>query len=358
MDKTVKVSIVVPVYNVENYLEACLDSILRQSLKEIEIICVNDGSKDRSGEILNRYARQDSRVVILDRENGGYGSAMNWGMNEATGEYIGIVEPDDCVSPQMFEELYECAREYDLDWVKEDFYRFKTVKGKTSREYIALSPFAEDYNQVFKPKEKKESFDFVMNTWSGIYRSAFLRKHQIRHNETPGASFQDNGFWFQTFLYAERTMILDRPGYWCRRDNPNSSIRNSEKVYAINQEYDFIRGILTRDPDMWEEWKGVYWRRRFMACDWTLHRIDGSFVKDYLHTVSEELKSGLKNSEFSKTDFEEAEWIRVQQRMKESFVKPEDLEGKLLLVENSRSYKLGRAITAVPRIIRNALHHS
>lgn len=77
---------------------------------------------------------------------------------------------------------------------------------------------------------------FIMNTWSGIYRRDFLEQYKIRHHETPGASFQDNGFWFQTFIYAKRAMILDTPYYMNRRDNPNSSVNNREKVYCINQE--------------------------------------------------------------------------------------------------------------------------
>ena len=89
-----------------------------------------------------------------------------------------------------------------------------------------------------------------MNTWSGIYKREFLEQHHIRHNETPGASFQDNGFYFQTFVYAKRAMIVDKPYYMNRRDNPNSSVNNREKVYCCNVEYDYIREILMKDPDL------------------------------------------------------------------------------------------------------------
>ena len=119
-----KVSIIVPTYNVEPYLRECLDSICRQTLKDIEIICVNDGSTDGSLAIINEYATRDSRIVVLDGPNGGYGKGMNRGLDRATGEYIGIVEPDDFIALTMYEDLYAIASEHDLDFVKADFYRF------------------------------------------------------------------------------------------------------------------------------------------------------------------------------------------------------------------------------------------
>ena len=96
MDQNIPaVSIVIPVFNVEKYIGKCLDSLISQTLHNIEIICVNDGSTDHSLEIIKKYAENDPRFVIVDKENGGYGKAMNVGLDKATGEYIGIVEPDE-----------------------------------------------------------------------------------------------------------------------------------------------------------------------------------------------------------------------------------------------------------------------
>ena len=83
-------------------------------------------------------------------------------------------------------------------------------------------------------------FKFIINTWCGIYKRDFIEKYHIRHNETPGASFQDNGFWFQTFMFAKTAYFMDTPFYMNRRDNPNSSVKNKEKVYAIKNEYDLL----------------------------------------------------------------------------------------------------------------------
>ena len=105
-----KVSIVIPTYNVEQYLKECLDSVINQTLKDIEIICVDDGSTDNSGKILDEYAAKDSRIKVIHKENGGYGKAMNVGIDNATGEYIGIVEPDDYIEFDMYETLYINAK--------------------------------------------------------------------------------------------------------------------------------------------------------------------------------------------------------------------------------------------------------
>lgn len=112
-----KVSIIVPIYNVQEYLRECLDSLLSQTLQEIEIICVNDGSTDHSPEILESYATLDARVKVMHKENSGYGASMNQGIRAASGEYIGIVEPDDYVETEMYEELYRQAKEFQLDWI-------------------------------------------------------------------------------------------------------------------------------------------------------------------------------------------------------------------------------------------------
>ena len=119
-----KISIVVPVYNVEKYLKKCIESIINQSLQDIEIICVNDGSTDSSLEILNDFASKDKRVVVINKTNSGYGHTMNMGLNTATGEYIGIIESDDFADLRMFEELYKLAKDNDADIVKGDWYNY------------------------------------------------------------------------------------------------------------------------------------------------------------------------------------------------------------------------------------------
>ena len=125
---TPKVSILIPTYNVEQYMRICLDSAVNQTLSEIEIIVINDGSKDNCLQIINEYAARDPRIKVIDKENGGYGMAMNRRYDIATGKYIGIIEPDDIVDLHMFEDLYNIAEENQLDFVKADFKCSKSPK--------------------------------------------------------------------------------------------------------------------------------------------------------------------------------------------------------------------------------------
>lgn len=352
-----RVSVVVPVYNVETYLRECMDSLVRQTLRDIEIICVDDGSRDGSPGILREYAEKDSRIVLIRQENSGYGKAMNTGMDRAKGEYLGIVEPDDYVDLTMFEDLYRQAAEENLDLVKADYCRFTTDSAEETRtfRYTHLSGKPGDYGKVFRPAERTESFFYVMNTWAGIYRLSFLREHGIRHQETPGASYQDNGFWFQTFLYAERAMILDRAYYRVRRDNPNSSVRNPEKVYAMNREYDYIRGILEKDPAQWERMKGVYWRLRIRNCGATMRRIAPEYRQEYQQAVSREMKAGLEAGEYRPEDFPAEDRELAEKLLAKQYTVPVPPVSEAESLRNSASYRIGRAITWLPGKIRDAI---
>ena len=172
----IKVSIIVPIYNVEIYLQECLDSLIHQSLSEIEIICINDGSTDSSPIILQRYAARDSRIRIISQRNSGYGKAMNQGFDAAVGEYIGIVEPDDYVDLHMFQDLYETAQLHNLDFIKADFLRFtKAADGSKRLEYVPLDYSGRYYNQVFNPSQTPAAIRITMNTWCGIYKRIILR---------------------------------------------------------------------------------------------------------------------------------------------------------------------------------------
>ena len=115
MNNSPKVSIIVPVYNVEKYLEKCLDSLVNQSLHDIEIICVNDGSKDDSLDILEKYAKKDSRIKIINKQNQGLSAARNDGLKVAAGEYVGYVDSDDWVDLNFYEKLYESAKKYNAE---------------------------------------------------------------------------------------------------------------------------------------------------------------------------------------------------------------------------------------------------
>ena len=134
-----KVSVIMPMYNQEKYIAECLTSVIRQSLKDIEIIVVNDGSTDSSLKIVQKIKGDDPRVIIIDKKNSGYGHSLNVGVDAAKGEYIGIVETDDYILPEMYETLYRVARAKNAEIVKTDFCRFSSEVGFVSRTEVRLS---------------------------------------------------------------------------------------------------------------------------------------------------------------------------------------------------------------------------
>lgn len=310
------VSVIVPTYNVQDYLDECLQSLVKQTLKDIEIVCVNDGSTDESLAILEKYQALDPRIRIVDQPNGGYGKAMNAGIDAAQGDYIGIVEPDDFVLLDMYEELYAKAIEHDLDMVKADFYRFtRNENGDMHLAYNHLDDKHADYGQVFDPSQDPRRLLYIMNTWSGIYKRSFLNDHGIRHNESPGASFQDNGLYFQSFVYAKRAMIIDKPFYMNRRDNPNSSVKDPTKAYCMNDEYAFIRDIIIKDPDAWGRFKGMLTYMKYHSYFTVLNRVTDEIAPDYIRHVSKEFNEAEQLGELDPAPFWDDEWARIRNVM-------------------------------------------
>lgn len=281
-NKRVKVSIIVPVCNVESYLCECLDSIVCQTLKDIEIICVNDGSTDSSLDILLDYCKKDHRIKIIDKENAGYGHSINLGIDFSSGDYIGIVESDDFIHNKMYESLYEVARNNNLDFVKSDFFKFTTEKDKKQYNRVFLTNDKNYYNNVFAPNDKPECYDFPMYTWTGVYKASFLRKHNIRHNESPGASFQDTGFFFQTFAFGKKVQFLDKAFYYYRCDNPNSSVKSKNKVYCIKYEYEYVIDLLKKHPQIYDQIIKYVWSVRGSSYIRTLNRVDKKFRHEFI----------------------------------------------------------------------------
>ncbi len=300
-----RVSIVIPVYNVEKYLRECLDSVVNQTLKDIEIICIDDGSTDSSAAILDEYVARDERIKVIHKENGGYGKAMNVGMDIATGEYIGIVEPDDYIEPNMYEDLYQIAKDNNVQIVKGDYWRFKTNDGSEKKELWLMDCNKKYYNKILNPQENIDVFNFQMHTWAGIYKNSFIKKYNIRHNETSGASYQDTGFWFQTLCYATRFYIVNKPFYMYRIDNPNASIKDKKKVYALKYEYDFIYDILKNNEELYRKFINIFWYRRYCSYIWNLYRVEEPFKKDFFEVFRKEFNYAYKTGELEELLFPE-----------------------------------------------------
>ncbi len=310
------VSIVVPCYNVEAFLPEVLDSILGQTLENIEVICVNDGSTDGTLGVIESYAARDGRIVIIDKPNGGYGCGMNVGMDAATGEYIGIVESDDYILPTMYEKLYAAAVEHDVDFVRSDFIKFKTGEdGKRILWEEKLTPHEEYYNTVMNPADNLDVFNMQMMNWTGIYRTDFLRSHGIKHHESPGASYQDNGFWFQVFCWATRIYVLPEPFYCYRQDNAASSINQNNKVFCMLDEYAWIREFLAANPELERRFIGVYHYKKMHNLNFALSLLAPQFRMVFLERYAAEYREAEQKGELDESLFWPDEWIDLQKKM-------------------------------------------
>ena len=238
--KNPDVSVIVPCYNAERYLEAALFSAKDNDIA-LEILVINDGSTDKSPEIANKMAAHDKRIKVITKKNGGYGSAMNKGIEEAKGSYIGILEPDDWVAPHMFDDLYLLSREYGEqgdawpDIVKSAYWR--VVNPDTRQEKRHLCAYARRVHVTSQPFTLKDQPRLVAHhpsIWSALYRREFLLQNNICFKEVPGAGWVDNPFLFETMLSAKSILYLDKPLYYYREDLPGSS--SATKTAALGLE--------------------------------------------------------------------------------------------------------------------------
>ncbi|MCM1231016.1 MAG: glycosyltransferase [Ruminococcus flavefaciens] len=315
MNEKVKVSVIMPSFNVAAYINQCMDSVINQSLQDIEIICVDAGSTDGTLDILRRYEKKDRRIKVIISDKKSYGYQMNLGVNAAHGKYIGIVETDDFILTQMYEELYQIAEENNVDFVKSDFYRFWENDGKLDKLLYGVIGNNSFYNRVVNTEEEKRCFPSIAsNTWCGIYNRKFLLDNHICHNESPGASFQDNGFYFLVLAYAKRGYFVNKAYYMNRRDNPDSSIFNKRKSFCICEEYEFIENNLKKDEKIYHANKFIFAYMCYRAHYFNIRRVPDENMQKYMQRFSDTLsrldRQGLlKRDVFRGTDWDDARRI-------------------------------------------------
>lgn len=233
------ISVVVPVYNVEAWLEQCLDSILQQTWEDLEVLCIDDGSTDRSAAMLDAFAARDARVRVVHKENGGYGKAVNLGISLARGAYLGIVEPDDFLDGRMYEKLYAAAVENDADVTKATFYWYWNEQDF----YVANedSPLFNREGSLVSFPAREGLFELEPSIWSGLYRLSWLREHHITCQETPGASYQDTGFYLKTCSLSRKTCLLAEALYYYRQSNADASTKHwGQKYNYLFQEMEHV----------------------------------------------------------------------------------------------------------------------
>lgn len=220
----VKVSIIIPIYNEEKYLKECLSSVLNQSLKDIEIICVNDGSTDSSKDIIGEYAQKDGRIKAIHKKNTGNGNTMNCGLAIATGEYIGIVESDDFIESNMYEELYSLCQNGRVDVVKGNFWDcYEEVDGTIKKVINQERQALPDLTNAGTVHDLPDILWGHPSIWSGIYRREFIEKNHIQFKEVKGAGWVDNPFFFDVITSAETIIWTSKPYYNYRKFSLDSS---------------------------------------------------------------------------------------------------------------------------------------
>lgn len=317
-----KVTVVVPSFNVASYIGQCLDSILNQTLSEIEVIVVDANSTDGTREIINEYLSKDSRVMLVDDIKKSTGYAKNIAIDMANAPYYAIVESDDYIELDMLEKLYKKAEETGVDFVKANF---STFLGEGDSRYdfpktVAANP--DDYEIVLNPQKHRSCFKWIMFEWLGLYRISFLKEKDIRHNETPGAAFQDTGFWFLSFAKANSVYLMKDSFYHYRCDNPYASVKDPKKALNICVEYDYIYRKL-KDVN-WNEFKAEYCRDFFYDNYVVYNRINEE-LKPALVSEMRNVLAKFFDGGINKQIFDKEEIRKVEQLLKseEAFVSAE-----------------------------------
>lgn len=231
-----KVSIIIPVYNTEKYLAACLCSVMEQSLKEIEVILINDGSTDSSLRIMERFQNQyPNRIRIISKENGGQATARNIAIPLCRGEYIGFVDSDDSIKPEMYEKMYQKAVETDADYVECDYVNIK-VNEAGQEERIA------DYgSRVREYTCKRDMFiDPMLAPWNKIYKRELLQKSDVRFPE--GLIYEDTAFCLKAISLIDKfAYVPDKFVAHYFRVSSTMNVNKSRKVADI---FDVLKDVI------------------------------------------------------------------------------------------------------------------
>lgn len=218
-----KVSIVVPVYNVEQYLERCIESICNQSYKNLEVILVNDGSTDQSPQICDKYARKDDRIKVLHKENGGLSDARNVGLSYVTGEYVYFCDSDDYIEKELLSDCMEVMNKQECDIVMFAYYRIQNGFVTVCREDLPL--------HVFSIKDTPNLLLTSPTACNKIFNTRFLKKADILFPK--GKLYEDLGTIPKLYQVAENIVYIDKPYYYYDiREGSIMTATKKERAYT------------------------------------------------------------------------------------------------------------------------------
>lgn len=243
--KKIKVSIIVPVYNVEEYIEKCLKSLVSQTLQEIEIIVVNDGSLDNSMNTVKNFLF-DSRIIVINKKNGGLSSARNIGIKKAVGKYIAFVDSDDFINETMFEELYKYAEETKSDVVASKVLLFNNKTLEITKRKSKYSEYSKNLKNPFY------LFEENIEVWNKIYKRDFILKNDLYFEE--GMIHEDDLFTLRVFLSTNKIKFLDKYHYFYRIEREGSIITrlNKEKsLKSLEKILNFLINIKINEKEIY-----------------------------------------------------------------------------------------------------------
>ena len=283
----IKVSIIIPVYNVEQYLRQCLDSVCNQTFKNIEIIVINDCSPDNSLQIIKEYQQKDDRIVLVDlKENVGLGFARNEGMKVAKGKYITFVDSDDWVTKDYVEVLYNTIEKYYYDVISSDFYEYDNVtqkisKSKHPKDFYNISISTTDIKQKLLCKEH---IHYVRK----IYRLKFLKDNNILFKLN---KLEDTSFTWECILKTNKFMFIDNKIYYYRVNRSGSIIadKNSETLNNMNVCLSLKQLILGNDnyKKYFDSVLNLFIMNRFIYSAWenpsSFNKLYPEFKKKYFN---------------------------------------------------------------------------
>ena len=305
-----KVTVIMPSLNVVKYIRPCIESVLAQTLSDMEILAIDAGSEDGTLQIIEEYALRDKRIKVIHSDKKSYGYQLNLGIALAQGDYIGIVETDDMIVFDMYEVLFDTAIKTDADYVKGGFQKFVDLGDGYCWSDSGHFPFenTEIFGKVIEPCNMSSILIKDIYLWSGIYERKFISN--IKLNETHGAAFQDQGFLFQTISSAKKAVYLDKVVYKYRQDNTKSSIYNKKGFNYIAKEYDYIEYFLAGKD---ESWTRAYYVRMLNQCigRFEMMAVSGEFWEEALPVIQvlrEKLWKAVEEKLLTSKDMDSQRW--------------------------------------------------
>lgn len=255
-----KVSVIMPSLNMVQYIREAVESVLAQTLSDIEIISVDAGSTDGTVEILNEYAKKDERIKLMTCDEKSYGKQVNMALRAAKGKYVAIVDTDDFIDCNMYKELYEIAELNNLDFIKADYDDvYEMSNGEYLHIYAPIIPVKYNnslYGKLLSVDEYPDMHVWLCYMWSGIYNRQFLAENNIWLNDSKGAAYQDIGFYHQVVCRAKRIMYIRKSFYRYRSARVGNSVTSKNGMRYLCQEYGRLYEqelVPLKDKAQWKE---------------------------------------------------------------------------------------------------------